>query len=103
MRIITVNLTSPQTRALQVLQDLGMYPSRSEAIRVALRDFLQRKLGITKKLDAEETIADEDEQIEQITSKKGDITNKKVDIASKKVEIARLLTKLKSEQPEISV
>lgn len=46
MKIITVNLTDPQTKALAVLQQIGLYPSRSEAIRVALRDFLQRAFDL---------------------------------------------------------
>lgn len=30
--------------AIQILNDLGLYPSRSEAIRIALRDFLSSEL-----------------------------------------------------------
>lgn len=40
MRIVTINLSPPHVKALEMLQQLGIYPSRSEAIRVAVRDFL---------------------------------------------------------------
>ncbi len=40
LRIITINLAGPHVKALKLLQDLRVYPSRSEAIRVAVRDFL---------------------------------------------------------------
>lgn len=46
MKIITVNLTAPHVRALQMLQDLGLYPSRSEAIRGALKQFLEEEFGL---------------------------------------------------------
>lgn len=48
MKIITVNLSEPHVKALKMLQDLGLYPSRSEAIRVAIRDFLQEEFGFTR-------------------------------------------------------
>jgi Arc/MetJ-type ribon-helix-helix transcriptional regulator len=41
MIIITINLSEPNVAALKTLQDLGIYSSRSEAIRVAIRDYLQ--------------------------------------------------------------
>jgi Arc/MetJ-type ribon-helix-helix transcriptional regulator len=40
MQIITINLPEKYLGAIQVLNDLGIYPSRSEAIRVALKNFL---------------------------------------------------------------
>lgn len=51
MKIITINLSEPAIRALQILQDLGLYPSRSEAIRVAIRDYLHNELGIAKSIE----------------------------------------------------
>lgn len=51
MKIITINLSEPHVKALQVLQDLGLYPSRSEAIRVAIRDFLMKELGFAQNFD----------------------------------------------------
>ena len=45
MRIITVNLPLSYLRAIDSLTgDGGLYPSRSELIRVAVRDFLIREL-----------------------------------------------------------
>lgn len=43
MNIITINLNEHQVKALAVLQELGLYSSRSEAIRVAIRDFLAKR------------------------------------------------------------
>jgi len=39
--------------ALQVLQDLGLYPSRSEAIRECLRDFLYKEKKFMNTLSKE--------------------------------------------------
>lgn len=44
MKVITINLSELHIKALQVLMDVGLYSSRSEAIRVAIRDFLQKEL-----------------------------------------------------------
>lgn len=86
MKIITINLSEHHCKALQVLQDLGLYPSRSEAIRVAIRDFLQRELGYTQKIDD--------------IDPKPDTTP--VTVEGKKKEIARLLRKLRDEQPGLT-
>jgi Arc/MetJ-type ribon-helix-helix transcriptional regulator len=53
MKIITINLPDKFLSAIQVLNDLGIYPSRSEAIRTALKDFLQNELDMFKELDDE--------------------------------------------------
>jgi len=53
MRIITINLPEKYLSAIKVLNDLGLYPSRSEAIRVALRDFLPDELKMYEELDEE--------------------------------------------------
>lgn len=49
---MTINLSKPSLAALEKLTDRGFYPSRSEAIRVALRDFLAKELETAKKLQA---------------------------------------------------
>jgi antitoxin ParD1/3/4 len=90
MKIITINLSQPHVMALQVLQDLGLYPSRSEAIRVAIRDFLQRKLGFSQPLDEMVVAADRKKAAAE-------------PVVDKKKEIARLLRKLREEQPELGV
>ena len=51
MKIITINLPEKYLQAIQILNDLGIYPSRSEAIRVALRDFLANELKLFSDLD----------------------------------------------------
>lgn len=86
MKIITINLSEPHVRALQILQDIGLYPSRSEAIRVAIRDFLQRELGFSQKFDDLET----------------HVSIQETQTAEKKKEIQRLLRKLREEQPELT-
>ena len=53
MRIITINLPEKYLDAIQVLNDLGLYPSRSEAIRAALGDFLKDEIDMDSNLDLE--------------------------------------------------
>ena len=53
MRIITINLPEKYLSAIKVLNELGIYPSRSEAIRVALKDFLPDELKMYEELDEE--------------------------------------------------
>ncbi|MFW9971087.1 MAG: ribbon-helix-helix domain-containing protein [Candidatus Odinarchaeota archaeon] len=51
LKIITINLPERYLTAIQILNDLGIYPSRSEAIRIALSDFLTRELKQYKDLE----------------------------------------------------
>ncbi len=53
MKIITINLPEKYLQAIQILNDMGVYPSRSEAIRIALNDFLTRELKMFQDLDSE--------------------------------------------------
>ena len=53
MKIITINLPEKYLEAIQTLNDLGIYPSRSEAIRIALQDFLTDELKMYKDLEEE--------------------------------------------------
>jgi len=46
MRLITVKMSEIYADGLDKLVDIGMYPSRSEAIRVAIRDLLRRELWV---------------------------------------------------------
>lgn len=59
MKIITINLSEPHVKALKMLQDLGLYPSRSEAIRVAIRDFLQKEFLPSGHLEKKERAPEE--------------------------------------------
>jgi len=86
LKIITINLTESHVKALAILQELGLYPSRSEAIRVAIRDFLQRQLGFNEKQageNQENHLATASDQVEE-----------------KKKEITRILKQLKNDIPE---
>jgi len=53
MKIITINLPEKYLQAIQILNDMGVYASRSEAIRIALREFLAKELIMFKDLDDE--------------------------------------------------
>ena len=51
LKIITINLPEKYLQAIQILNDMGVYPSRSEAIRIALHQFLSKELKMFKDLD----------------------------------------------------
>jgi antitoxin ParD1/3/4 len=44
MNLVTVKMSDIYVNGLDKLVEIGMYPSRSEAIRVAIRDLLRREL-----------------------------------------------------------
>jgi len=50
MQIVTINIPSIYIDAIAKLVDGKLFPSRSEAIRVALRDFLKSELGLVESL-----------------------------------------------------
>ena len=56
MKIITINLPEKYLAAIKILNDLEIYPSRSEAIRIALRDFLTDELKMFEELDNENLV-----------------------------------------------
>ena len=47
MQLVTVKMSDIYVKGLDELVEIGMYPSRSEAIRVAIRDLLRRELWPT--------------------------------------------------------
>jgi Arc/MetJ-type ribon-helix-helix transcriptional regulator len=53
VKIITINLPERYLAAIQVLNDLGIYPSRSEAIRIALKDFLLDEMKFYEDIDSD--------------------------------------------------
>jgi len=53
MKIITINLPEKYLGAIQTLNDLGVYPSRSEAIRTALAQFLDDEIKMFENLEDE--------------------------------------------------
>ena len=44
MELITVKMSDIYVKGLDRLVEIGMYPSRSEAIRVAIRNLLMKEL-----------------------------------------------------------
>ncbi len=44
MKLVTVHLPEPYIEGLKRLVDMGRYPNKSEAIRVAVRDLLANEL-----------------------------------------------------------
>ena len=53
IKIITINLPEKYLQAIQILNDMDIYPSRSEAIRIALGDFLAKELKMYNDLEDE--------------------------------------------------
>ena len=58
MTIVTVNISVPHKRVLDMLVKAGRYASRSEVIRVAIRALIIRELEIEKKLEKMNTICE---------------------------------------------
>jgi len=81
MKITTVNLPKSYIRALQILKDLGIYTSKSEAIRVAVRDMLHRENSGTATVNpGEHGVLDEKmnvaiDDLEMISQSKKTITS----------------------------
>jgi Arc/MetJ-type ribon-helix-helix transcriptional regulator len=50
IQIITCNIPTIYIDAIAKLMEQGLFPSRSEAIRQALRDFLKRELEMVESL-----------------------------------------------------
>lgn len=48
MKNITCALPQIYVDNLKKIQDIGMVPSRSEAIRIAIREFLKKEIGVCK-------------------------------------------------------
>ncbi|MHA1291105.1 MAG: ribbon-helix-helix domain-containing protein [Promethearchaeota archaeon] len=53
MKVITINLPEKYLKAIQVLKNTGRYQSRSDFIRVALKDFLLKELKMYNDLKKE--------------------------------------------------
>jgi Arc/MetJ-type ribon-helix-helix transcriptional regulator len=62
MEIITVNVYESYLKAIEKLVgDHGLYPSRSELVRVACREFLKREIKEAKRLKKQQEEAHEEE------------------------------------------
>ena len=53
MKTITINLPEKYLTAIQVLIDLGKYPSRTEFVRKSIRECLEVDLNFSKDLENE--------------------------------------------------
>jgi hypothetical protein len=52
MKIVTCNLPEPFIAAMEkIISEYGLYPSRSELIRVAIREFLIKELNVLDKFN----------------------------------------------------
>lgn len=53
MKICTIHIPNQYLECIQIMQDLGYFPSRSEAIRQALKIFLSKETKLIKDMDPE--------------------------------------------------
>lgn len=50
MKNVSIAIPEIYIRNLRKIQDIGMVPSRSEAIRIAIREFLKKEVGVNRLL-----------------------------------------------------
>ena len=50
MKLVSVKIPEAQIEGVEKLVDVGLYPSRSAAIRVAVRDLLKKELWSPQRL-----------------------------------------------------
>ncbi|QEE17648.2 ribbon-helix-helix domain-containing protein [Promethearchaeum syntrophicum] len=60
MKNITIALPEIYVRNLEKIQEIGMVPSRSEAIRLAIREFLKKEINNCKLLGFDPERVDDD-------------------------------------------
>ena len=60
MKNITIALPEIYVRNLEKIQEIGMVPSRSEAIRLAIREFLKKEINNCKLLGFDPERSDEE-------------------------------------------
>lgn len=53
MKIITINIPNQYLDCLETMCKMGFFPSRSEAVRQALKQFLAKEEEVNKDLNAE--------------------------------------------------
>ena len=51
LKVITINLPNKYFEAIKELANRGVFPSRSEAVRTALRDFLSKEFEFCGELE----------------------------------------------------
>lgn len=65
MKIVTINIPDQYLDAVEILVGAGFYPSRSEAIRQALKSFIQSNAELDSNLQEFDRL--KNEQIEKMT------------------------------------
>jgi Arc/MetJ-type ribon-helix-helix transcriptional regulator len=53
MKIVTINIPDQYLDCIESMVNLGFYPSRSEAVREALKQFIVRECQFKKDIDPE--------------------------------------------------
>lgn len=53
MKIATINIPDEYLNCIEILVNLGYYPSRSECVREALKQFLGKEAQLNENLSAE--------------------------------------------------
>lgn len=54
MKIVTINIPNQYLDCIETMVNMGFYPSRSEAVRQALKQFLAREADFNTNLGVEE-------------------------------------------------
>lgn len=67
MRIVTINIPNSYLDAFETLTNLGLYNSRSQIVREALKDFLDREQAFTDDLDPENFLKIKKIQCQEMT------------------------------------
>jgi Arc/MetJ-type ribon-helix-helix transcriptional regulator len=67
LKIVTLNIPDQYLACIEVLVNMGYYPSRSEATRVAVKQFLDREDDMNKSLDPSEFSALKSREWEVLT------------------------------------
>lgn len=66
MKIVTINIPDQYLDCLAVMVELGYFPSRSEAVRQALKQFLTKEANLVKDIDKEQFKALKTQQMNTI-------------------------------------
>ncbi|MHA1620436.1 MAG: ribbon-helix-helix domain-containing protein [Promethearchaeota archaeon] len=70
IKIVTINIPDQYLDSIQTMVSLGFYPSRSEAVRQALKQFLVRETEFTDDMEPEKFAKLKQNQLETIISYK---------------------------------
>ena len=70
IKIVTINIPDQYLDSIQTMVNLGFYPSRSEAVRQALKQFLVSEAAFTEDIETEKFAKLKQNQLETIISYK---------------------------------